>query len=200
MSLETESGQEAKGYKFKWGFKTWAEKIAIEYRSKLQLNPHDPLCSFVLAEHLEIEVFHPGDISGMNSSSHALNNGTWSALTMKDDQKKNIIIHNPNHSEARQQSDVMHEIAHVICNHTLDVEENRNGFPLLRQYNQDHEMEAFWLGSCLQLPRSCLVHAIGHKMSVKKISEYYVASESMVNFRIGITGVKKQFSHRFSKS
>jgi Zn-dependent peptidase ImmA (M78 family) len=90
----------------------------------------------------------------------------------------------------------MHELAHNICGHETSKSQQINGLGLLlREYNEEQEKEAEWLGSCLQLPRKALVWALNKKMSYEEISEYFQASEDMVRFRINTTGVKKQISY-----
>lgn len=74
----------------------------------------------------------------------------WSALTILNNEEKYIIIHNPTHSKLRQEKNIMHELAHIICKHKPEKLEPRENFPfLLRDYNNvDQEEEAKWLG-CL---------------------------------------------------
>ena len=200
MIPETELVSESKNkFKFRRGFKTWAEKISLEFRYKLNSPHYSRLCAFELAEYLQVDILVPQDIKGFGAVHVALLNMAWSALTMKDDEGKNIIIHNGAHSAARQQSDLMHELAHIVCNHPLDDRDNRAGFPMLRTYNEEHELEANWLGGCLQLPRPSLVHAMRSRMSLDAICDFYQASREMVQYRLNITGIKKQFNYKFNK-
>ena len=120
----------------------------------------------------------------------------WSALTMITESGTRIIIHNITHSPERQQSNLMHELAHIICKHEMPLIGNLNGKSLpVRHYNEEHEAEAEWLGGNLQITRAGLLWALKRKMSTKEIQAYYTASAEMVTFRINTTGVKRQLNY-----
>jgi Zn-dependent peptidase ImmA (M78 family) len=160
----------------KRGFKSSAERTAGNFRTALGLDQTDPLCAFKLSEHLGISIFAPADFS---LSASDLNNiqGTrgidsgWSALTMECGSGNKIIIHNVNHSPARQQSDIMHELAHIICKHEQSIPKNQTSLPLsMREYDVEQELEANTLGSTLQLPRTALIWALKKKMPIVEIA------------------------------
>lgn len=65
----------------------------------------------------------------------------------------------------------------------------------LRNLDVEQENEAEWLGSCLQLPRPALIYSLKRSMTIEQIAEYYNCSNDMVQYRINITGVKKQLSY-----
>ena len=186
--------------KFKSGFKKWCDDKSLQLRKQLKLNDFSPLCAIELSKHLGIPIWKPHDVQGLSeeiltellfdSKQH------WSAVTIPIDENKNLIIHNTSHSPARQQSNLMHEIAHVICAHKVPKVKYDLGLSgFLRNYDQTQEDEAEWLGSCLQLPRTALLHSLKRSMSIEEISIKYNASQKMVNFRINVTGVKKQLSY-----
>jgi len=192
--------QQKKKTKFKRGFKKWSDDKTVEIRKELGLFAYSPLCAFDLCNHLEIPIFEPNQIKGLSKEKLdiLLNSGGshWSAATIPVDNEKYIIIHNPNHSDARQQSNLMHELAHILCNHkTSDdkIDLGLSGF--LRNHNEEQENEAEWFGACLQLPRPVLLWALKQNMSEKEIAMYYNASMEMVKYRINITGVKRQLSY-----
>ncbi len=184
-----------------WGFKAKAEKIAIEFREKLELKKHDPLCGLILAEHLSIPVYSPEEFlppgTDMNDlvGSKSKDNG-WSALTMITGTNKKIIIHNHLHAPTRTQSNLMHELAHVICDHKHPETQRNIALPFfMRDYDKQHEEEANYLGSTLQITREGLLWALKKRMEIAEIAEHYNASEKMVNLRINATGVKRQLSY-----
>lgn len=182
---------------FKPGFKSWADKKSIEIRKSLGLEANQPLCAFDLCKHLEIPIFVPQDIKNLDTKylNILLGEGKehWSAATIPLQNDKAIIIHNPEHSIQRQQSNLMHELAHVLCLHKVDPEIKETGLAgFLRHHNQEQENEANWFGGCLQIPRQALLWALKQKMSEPEMSAYFVASEEMVKYRINITGVRKQ--------
>lgn len=183
------------------GFKAKAEKIAISYRKELGIQPHEALCGFVLANHLKIKVCKPLDIFPKNTNIDDLigtpekDNG-WSALTMITGKGTKLIIHNNLHSPTRQQSNLMHEIAHIICNHEYKKLPDVLNLPsLMRDYNPQQEEEAIYLGSVLQIPREGLLWNLKQRKSYDEIADYYTASKSMVTFRVNSTGVKRQLSY-----
>ena len=181
----------------KRGFKAEAERKASFYRQLLEFKEHDPLPSRKLAEKLEIKLLIPQDIPGMDDNllDKLLVDGKdlWSAAIYQKEDKK-YIIHNPTHSPFRQESDLMHEIAHAICNHELNNLETAimDCVIPLRKYDQEQEDEAEWLGASLQLPQKALFHYYKiKKMDEAAISRHFNASEKMVRYRLGVTGVKK---------
>lgn len=185
--------------KFRRGFKKWSDEKAKEFREIIGIKHTEPLCAFELCNHLKIPVFTPKQISGLDNKivDHLLGKGKnyWSAATVPLSLNKYFIIHNPTHTPARQQSNLMHELAHIICEHKIPDSERILGLSgFLRHHNQEQEDEAEWLGACLQLPRPALVWALRRGMSEMDISDYYNASIEMVKYRINITGVRKQIS------
>ncbi len=183
------------GFEFKRGFKTGSEKKSVFFRKELGLQSYDPLPAIRLSEYLKIKVLTPAQILDKESDSYKIlmKSKEWSALTLTCQSGNRIIIHNNKNSRFRQESDLMHEIAHIVCDHETHDSSRIDGVDvLLRTYNEQQEKEAEWLGGCLQLPREALLWQIKRNRSVKEIAEYFSASEKMVRFRINSTGVKRQ--------
>lgn len=182
------------------GFKSEAEKIALQFRSDLHLKPHAALCGFVLAKHLNIPVFTPSDyfLPGQNIDALVNSDSGWSALTMKTAKGNTIIIHNHTHAPARQQSNLMHEISHIIREHQQPDTHKDIQLPFfMREFDKLQEEEASYLGSALQIPREGLIWALKKRMESDEIAEHFKASAAMVTHRINATGVKKQLSYLF---
>lgn len=175
------------------GFKSKSEKMAVAFRKNLDLLPHDPLCAFELAKHLGVSIYPTTDF--FNSEQIKLLDG-WSALTMITEKKNKIIIQNQLHAATRQQSNVMHELAHIICEHTHPPAHKEVNLPYyMRGFNKQHEEEANCLGYSLQITRDGLLWALKKRMSISDIATHYNASEAVVNLRINSTGVKRQLSY-----
>lgn len=176
------------------GFKKEAEDIGERYRAELSLAETDPLDAFILAKHLEIPVFSVSNAfegEENNSSFIRLNNpANFSAMWMPNEDGDKIIIHNDKHSPARQQSNIMHEIAHILLEHSIPNEVAKLcALYGLHYVNPLHEEEAKCLGGCLQMTRKCLEWAYTNLKTENKIAEYYNASVDMVKFRTNSTGV-----------
>jgi len=184
------------GPKLKHGFKTFAEKTSIEYRKQLNLKPNDFLCAFKLCDHLKVPLLTPSEVSNLspNHLSRLLGAGSddWSAATIPIGNGEYIIIHNNVHSLPRQQSNVMHELGHIICKHESPDTALYDLPSVLRSYNSDQEDEAIWLGAALQLPRDLLVYHLRQNNTIQEIATLCNASEEMVQYRINITGAKQQ--------
>lgn len=186
----------------KRGFKANAERLAKQYRESMNIHPCAPLCAFKLAEHLKIPILSATDFLSLPKEIELLSadNGSscgWSALTMLPKSGNRIIIHNPFHSAARQQSDLMHELAHIICNHQHDQKSYDFEIPFgMREFNELQEEEAKCLGATLQLAKPCLQWASKRKMANEKIAEYFNASVEMVKYRMNMTGLAKRNQYR----
>jgi Zn-dependent peptidase ImmA (M78 family) len=188
---------------FRRGFKKDAENWAIEYRERLALSAWSPLDAFSLAKHLGCAVY-PASAFIDNTEELALlagknghDNCGWSALTMENAAGKRVIIYNQNHAAVRQQSDIMHEIAHIICGHKNDLSLGAIALPFyLRKLDEVQEAEACYLGAALQLSKAGLFWAKKREMSNEAIAGYFNASIEMVNYRLNISGVAKQLSYR----
>jgi len=182
------------------GFKAEAERIAEHYRQELAISKFDPLDAFDLAELLDIPIFSVDDVFGDRRSGAdywALSDTIkFHATWMKNEDGDKVIIHNTNHSLYRQQSNIMHELAHIIRKHEIPQGLLSLQMPFnLHYYNPLHEQEAKYWGGCLQITRSGLQWAIKN-MHESEMSDYYKASSEMVRYRLNITGVKKQWGNR----
>lgn len=175
------------------GFKTQAEKIAEDFRIKLKVAKTARLCAFDLAKFLTIPIASCEEL--LDSSSVYNIKNTFNAMWFRNVDGDKVIIHNTTQSPHRQQSNLMHELAHIIRDHSVPEYIKTLKLPMnLYYYNEVHEEEAKYLGGCLQLPRCALLWALKQGYSKDKISDYYLASPEMVQYRINATGVMRQIT------
>lgn len=178
----------------KRGFKANAERLALQYRDELKIHACAALCAFKLAEHLKVPVFKATELLTLPNEIEWLSNDCeWSALTMPNFEGTKIILHNPFHSDARQQSDLMHELSHIICEHEHAATLHDKPLPIgMRNYNPEQEEEAKCLGSTLQLAKPCLFWARKRTMTYEDIAAHFNASVDMVKYRMNMTGIARQ--------
>ena len=179
----------------KRGFKTQAEQQARDYRQALAIRDSQPLPAKSLAEHLGIHVMTPDEIPGLDPlHSGWLSNrdSKWSAgAVVIPEQDRVFIVHNSTHSRSRQESDIMHEIAHIICEHPT-ANSGINGS--LRSYDEEQEEEARYMGGCLQITRAGLLWALRRRMTKEQIAKHFLASVDLVRYRQNVTGADKQIA------
>lgn len=176
------------------GFKSDAERKSCSFRNTLGLSDYHPLAARSLANHLHCIITRPDRMPGLDPTSIMVLNTSgngWSAITLAT--TPTLIIHNGGHSDARQESDLMHELAHIICEHSFATLEFVPGI-FRRVYPGNDEDEANYLGACLQIPRQALLWALYEGMSDEDIASYFGASIEMVRFRKNTTGVMRQIN------
>ena len=194
MSLAVTERQEIR---FQRGFKTWAENTAVSIRKNLGSSAHDPLVPVDLATYLDVRVWTPHDVPGLRTEAlqHLLSaeGDEWSALTVRVGNRE-VIVLNPGHSSARQASDLTHELAHIIRDHTPAqiLISNETGVGL-RTFDELQESEANWLAGCLLLPRTALAHCANKRMSCDGMREYFGVSAELLRYRLNVSGIARQY-------
>lgn len=178
------------------GFKTWAEEQATEFRLKLGIRPDAPMPVERLAEELGVEIITPSEVPGITPAllEALLTNDLsgWSAATVQTPELT-VVVYNVSHSLPRRESDLMHELAHIICKHPAIRMVTIAGMPV-REYSDPQEEEAGWLGSSLHLPRAALWNATRLGLSTAAIMSRFNASEPMVRYRRNVTGIDRQYA------
>lgn len=166
-----------------------------ELRKKLNLECHAYLPARDLAKYFSVKLFLPTEVPGFNqeSAKKIIGLSNWSAITIIKNSDIAIIL-NGGHSHSRQESNLFHELAHIICKHPLS-KFVKIGNSYLREFNEEHEEEAKWLGGCLHIPRIGLEWAIKKKMMPDEICYHFSASDDMLKYRINVTGIKQQYKY-----
>ena len=187
----------------RYGFKAWAERRAAGLRRELRVPWLAPFPAKKLAAFFGMNIAEPAHIPGVTAA--LLNSlvrefgDCWSAVTITAE-GLTLIICNPTHAATRRESDLMHELAHMICGHAPAQITIGEHFPFrMRSFNASDEDEAAWLGGVLQIPRNALLHLVRRGYRTEALAEHFCASEEMVRFRRNVTGVDKQI-RRVTKS
>ena len=178
------------------GFKAEAEREAVRVRKELGLASNDALDPRALAKHMNIVVVDASDLVSMDDLEELerLQAFAFSAATFEFDDRKVIVV-NPIRNTGRQNSDIAHELAHVILNHDLSEVREIDGMPFRTcQPNEEEEATAF--GGTLLLPRPLLESAARRKASVDQIASQYEVTTEMARFRYNTSGVARQFADR----
>jgi Zn-dependent peptidase ImmA (M78 family) len=181
---------------FRRGFKTWAEEIALRVRHKLKLPPNAPLDPLKLAELLSVVVVGPSELREIPDeckrrlvNDHSEN---WSAITVANG-KHHLIVVNTSHALTRRNSDLAHELAHLILGHEPSMMFASPGSGIaLRTHNKEQEDEANWLAGCLLLPRDALLSIRRRRLADDEACSEYGVSPAMFRFRLNASGVDIQ--------
>ncbi|MEX2158613.1 MAG: ImmA/IrrE family metallo-endopeptidase [Dehalococcoidia bacterium] len=183
------------------GFKTRCEKLSSQVRADLDVRSDAPLSFVDLARYMRVELRTPEDIDGIPPKTLLVlkdQAAEWSAAAVSIGDDK-AIVYNPHHSLRRQASDVMHELAHILLDHSSAIVVlSPDGQLALRSFDQDQEDEASWLSGCLLLPRSALLTIAARRMSTELACGKYGVSEDLLKFRLNVTGAKTQVRRRVS--
>jgi IrrE N-terminal-like domain len=177
------------------GFKSECESLAAAVRSEIGLDTRAPLDSRVLAESLVIPL-HPvsslrGDgVAAAIQHVMVVNQAVLSAMTILPEwpRRHRVIIFNDGNSEARQNSDVAHELSHGLLLHeprTAIV----NG---CRDYAKGEEDEAAWLSGCLLVPRDVALVVAKSGVALHLAAMEYGVSTEMMRYRVNSTGARRQ--------
>lgn len=178
------------------GFKAEAEREAARVRKDLGLASHDRLDPRDLASHLGVSIVDAGDLVDIAELEELerLQAFAFSAATFEIGGRK-IIVVSPLRNTGRQNSDIAHELAHVMLEHDLSEVREVDGMPF-RTCEPDEEEEATAFGGTLLLPRPLLLSAARRRASIEQIAHQYDVTVEMARFRYNTTGVAKQAAAR----
>jgi Zn-dependent peptidase ImmA (M78 family) len=172
----------------KHGFKTQAERLALEERTALGLAAAARLDPKALAARHSVAIWPLERLRAIipEDVDHLLvvDGACFSAATVIRDGRI-AVVYNESHADGRCANSITHELAHIILKHpptnAFDAFGNRN-FP------KDLEEEATWFAGCLLVPKD----AVRSMMSrcgndVARAAEHFGISPSLMQWRVNAT-------------
>jgi len=176
------------------GFKAEAEREALRVRAELNLAANDVLDPRELAIHLGVSVVDALDLVGREALEELerIQAYSFSAATF-DIKGRKIVVVSPLRTKGRQNSDIAHELSHIMLRHELSEIRELNGMSF-RTCKPDEEEEATNFGGTLLLPRPLLMSAARRRLPIESIAEQFDVTPEMARFRYNTTGVAKQAS------
>jgi hypothetical protein len=174
------------------GFKAEAERTANSLRHQLGLSPTSALDPVALAKLVGADVRCADELTSLSKLQRLeeLQPGAFSACTLTIGER-HVIVYSPLASPRRRNSDLTHEVAHIVLEHEVG-EVQTIGELTFFTCDPDQEQEANWLAGCLLLPRSLLLNALRRGLSAGDVADQYEVSEQMAAYRIRTTGVERQ--------
>lgn len=163
-------------------FRNQCEAISVHWRIRLGLRAFDRLSASDLADAYGVLVRRPDQLEVPREvRDYFLRREDWWGFLFPTCPP--VIVYHPAQSATRYESTVMHEVAHLLLEHPLErvyfASDEGGG----RTYNPRIELEAAYLGSCLQIPRRGLYWALQQKMSEEEIARHFNASRALVRWR-----------------
>jgi Zn-dependent peptidase ImmA (M78 family) len=174
------------------GFLAEAERHAARIRSELGQVPDSKTSAEDIAKRLDVRVIAADELIDI-VRLHELERiqaFAFSACTFELD-GMHIIVYNPIRAAERRQSDIGHEISHILLGHELGAFRTIAETPF-RTCDPDQEEEATNLAGTLLLPRPLLLSAVRQGLGVDEIAMRYGVTVEMARFRLNRTGVSKQ--------
>src|SRR4051812_30990661 len=103
------------------GFKAEAERLAARTMTQVGARADKPIDIRALASHLEVSVFSAADVIDMADlrELEALQPGAFSAATFHLPGGRIVAVYNPLNESGRTNSDIAHELAHLLLNHEV---------------------------------------------------------------------------------
>jgi Zn-dependent peptidase ImmA (M78 family) len=178
--------------KLRRGFKSEAEAYALEFRQELGIGASHPLCMFKLAKHLHVRTM------GLSLLEEQLPvacyvllttsvKSPFSAVTLYE-RSSRCILYNDSHAPQRQQSDIAHELSHIILGHSPSELTTDSGG---RHYDKELEDEAACLSGVLLLPKPAAIAVMASRRPIGLAAIDFNISEKMMSMRLHQSGAKK---------
>jgi len=182
------------------GFRAEAERIAASVRSELGIGSAERLPLDEAAKSYGVRVVSAADLIDIDrlAELERIQAFAFSACTFDVDSAA-VIVFNPLRSAPRRQSDVAHELSHLILKHELSEIREVAGLPF-RTCLSDQEEEATNLGGALLLPRPLLLRAVVRGMDFDDIARKYEVTPEMARFRVNTTGAARQVHRARARS
>jgi len=182
--------------KLRRGFKKEAEEYSKELRLELGLQVHNPINPMILATHLCVPVYelssHPLISDEVKIYFATAGSSDFSATTLPDGTYR-AILHNDYQHINRQNSNITHEIAHILLGHPpkppMICDSCRNFDPVM-------EREANELGFILLVPKVAALFAVEAIGNIDRAALHYGVSRSLMSYRIKITDVRRWAANR----
>ena len=108
---------------------------------------------------------------------------------------KRVVVFNPLHSKERSNSDIAHELGHIVLDHELSEVREIGGLPF-RSCQPDLEAEATTLGAAILVPEKGLLAAARGGADVTAIAQQFEVSKEMAQFRWNKVGVTKRLNRQ----
>ena len=175
------------------GFKSDCERIAERIRTTTRLSTGAPVTPETLSQHLGVELVAGDELLPLSRFTELrdLQPDAFSACTFPPIGGRTVVVYNPLSSKGRRNSDLAHELAHILLGHELSRIQ-AIGDSTFFSCDPQQEEEATWLASCLLLPRGLLLEEVRHGKTAAAIAQQYEVTEAMATFRINVTGVLRQ--------
>lgn len=156
------------------------------------LKSTEPLDVALLAEHASATIRSAEELTSRAKLEvlEELQPGAFSACTFSFSDN-HVIVYNPLNNPGRRNSDIAHEVAHLLLGHDLKQVQQVGGVTFF-SCDPEEEEEANWLAGCLLLPRQLLLAAARRGADAHVIAERFGVSDAMAAFRLRTTGVLKQ--------
>jgi Zn-dependent peptidase ImmA (M78 family) len=118
----------------------------------------------------------------------------FSACTFEINNRK-IIVFNPIHNVGRSNSDIAHELGHILLEHILSEIQEVGGLPF-RVCQPEQEEQATALGSAILVPEKELLDAAYKGASIELIARQFEVTVPMARFRWNKVGVSRRLERR----
>lgn len=169
------------------------EEIARGIRTSLNVKDEEPLDPFTIRIPRVMRV----GVSGINDLSEITRDqlvrwgqSEWSAATIPllDADTDWLILLNDSHTVERQRSTLMEEFCHVLLGHELSQISAQEGVAF-RDYRQQQETEAFYVGAATLVPEADLRRRIAAREPADVVAAHFGVSRELVEFRIKRLGL-----------
>jgi Zn-dependent peptidase ImmA (M78 family) len=152
-----------------------------------------------LAKYLGVTLWSAASVYGLSDADRKhlfeVSPQEWSAFVLRE-RENFLVVYNPVHSPARINSDVAHELSHIMLGHELTTaEQTEDGLLLIGNYNKDQEDEANWLAGTLLLPRPALLWMRRRQLTDIAAAAHFHVSSEMLTWRVRMTGVDYQLAN-----
>ncbi len=98
-------------------------------------------------------------------------------------------MHNDGHRPDRVASNLSHEAAHALLLHQPRPAIDATG---CRDWQDDVEKEAAYLGGCLLIPGKAARAAVRKGWTDAEVADHYAVSDSMARYRLNVSGARRQ--------